>query len=161
MRNQIIIFSILFFIVLTSCKTKPPVETKEGNPQNVTTQNTQSEYPTEPGTCKIQGYVIKILPIDKTISDEPCKSFACKAQVVITKTRGCGFGVQRKPIDGDTLEINFIHSMVASQEFKKVYPAKVNLPGLKPDQLFEAQIKIKLLPMDKLFYEIGTYELVH
>jgi hypothetical protein len=160
MKSQIKSIAVLFFILLISCKTKPPVKTMEGNQQNQPIQNNQSAYPTEPGTCKIQGYLIKIFPLDQTITDEPCKSFACKAQVVITKTRGCGFGVQHKPIDGDTLEVNFIHSLASSEEFKTVYPAKVNLPGLKLEQLFEAQIKIKPLPMEKIAYEIGNYELV-
>lgn len=121
---------------------------------------TQAAYPTEPGTCIIQGFIVKIYPVDQSSSDEPCKSFPCKADVVITKTRSCGFGVNSKPVEGDTILVNFVHSIASSEAFKNVYKAQVYLPGLLQDQLFDAQIRIKMLPMDKFAYEIGNYEIV-
>jgi hypothetical protein len=101
-----------------------------------------------------------VLQNDTTQTDEPCKSFPCKARVIITKSSACGFGVHQKPVQGDTLEVKFIHSLAPSEEFKGVYKAQVRLPGLKQDQLFEAQMRIKLMKMDKLSYEIGNYNLV-
>jgi hypothetical protein len=155
---RILSFCFIFFI---SCKTATTKKKSIENKSNKdTTIATQSVYPTEPGTCIVQGYILSIFTIDKSNMDEPCKSFPCKANVIITKSGACGFGVHQKPVAGDTLLVNFTHSLVPSQEFNKVYPAKVSLPGLKQDQLFEAQIRIKLMPMDKLTYEIGNYELV-
>jgi len=159
------IFTLLLLIILSgfACKTKSlsqtiPLDNKFNVQQST---NQPSVYPTEPGTCLIQGYILSILPIEETNIDEPCKSFACKANVIITKSSSCGFGVAVKPSAGDTLLVNFLHSIASSEVFKKVYPAKVILPGIKQDQLFEAQIKIKLLPNDKLNYVIGNYELIH
>lgn len=160
-----LILSLLVLIILTglACKTKSQSQTKSTeNKFNVQQYTNQpSVYPTEPGTCLIQGYILSILPIDETNMDEPCKSFACKANVIITKSSSCGFGVSVKPSAGDTLLVNFLHSIASSEVFNKVYPAKVILPGIKQEQLFEAQIKIKLLPNDKLNYVIGNYELIH
>ena len=156
---RILSYCFIFFI---SCKTTKPNKEKshDNKSKNDLTISTPSVYPTEPGTCIVQGYIISIVTVDKLNMDEPCKSFPCKANVIITKSGACGFGVHQKPVAGDTLLVNFTHSLASSQEFNKVYPAKVILPGLKQDQLFEAQIRIKLLPMDKLAYEIGNYELV-
>ncbi|HRG57958.1 MAG TPA: hypothetical protein PK323_03320 [Bacteroidia bacterium] len=153
---------IIYSFTLFSCKTKP-VSTSPKNQQTIenTNNNQVTVYPTEPGTCMIQGVLIKLLPNDASLEDEPCKSFPCKGLVVITKCRACGFGISNKPIEGDTLEVKFLHSTVSSDEFKGVYPAKVVLPGLKLDQLFEAQIKIKLSPGEILKYEIANYELIH
>lgn len=155
---SIILCPVLALII--SCKTKATLQKPAKEKMEVAT-NQPTAYPTEPGTCIIQAYIIEILPIDKSIIDEPCHSFPCKARIVISKSNSCGFGVQRKPVVGDTLEVKFIHSLASSDEFKKVYPAKVVLPGLKQDQLFEAQIKIKMLPMEILVYEIGNYQPVH
>lgn len=161
-KAQFLIFAA--FCLVLACKTKSSSQTTQATSITGATekpvQPSQTAYPTEPGTCVIQGYIINILPIDKTAGDEPCKSFACKANVIITKSHSCGYGVHKKPVEGDTLQINFIHSLAPGNEVKKVYPAKVNLPGLKVDQAFEAQLKIKLLPMDKLSYEIGFYEVL-
>lgn len=145
-----------------SCKTKTPNKVSTTNNIHPTQAPAAAPtaYPTEPGTCVIQAYIIKIIPVDTTFVDEPCKSFQCKAHVIVTKSSACGFGVYKKPLAGDTLEVNFIHSLASSEASKKVYPARVNLPGLKEDQLFDAQIRIKLLPMEKLVYEIGNYDLV-
>jgi hypothetical protein len=158
-KYRILCYCLIFII---SCKTATTTKEKslQNNTKSDVTNATQSVYPTEPGTCIVQGYIISVVAIDKSIMEEPCKSFACKANVIITKASACGFGVHQKPVAGDTLLVNFIHSLASSQEFNEVYPAKVSLPGLKQDQLFEAQIRIKLLPMDKLTYEIGNYELV-
>lgn len=153
---------LLYFFTLFSCKTKP-ASTSSKNQQVIenTNNNQVTAYPTEPGTCMIQGVLIKLLPNDASLESEPCKSFPCKGLVVITKCRACGFGISQKPIEGDTLEVKFLHSTASSAEFKSVYPAKVVLPGLKLDQLFEAQIKIKLSPGEVLKYEIANYELLH
>jgi hypothetical protein len=164
MKNNLKIIALIFtiFNAATSCKVKKP--TTQKNQINNTSQNTSSTnpapYPTEPGTCVIQGYVLIVLQNDTAQKDEPCKSFPCRAKVVITKSSACGFGVHQKPVQGDTLEVNFIHSLSPSEEFKGVYKAQVRLPGLKQDQLFEAQMRIKLMMMDKLAYEIGNYDLV-
>jgi len=158
--NKMVCVTMLLFVLMLSCKTKTSNQHVEKDQivLNASKQNQQTAYPTEPGTCVIQAYILKIYPIDNTASDEPCKSFPCNAQIVITKTSACGYNVYRKPVIGDTLDVNFIHSLVSSDAFKKVYPAKVILSGLKQDQMFEAQIKIKLLPMEKVSYEIGNYE---
>lgn len=146
-----------------SCKTKVPANSnrKENVAPNPISTNQQTPYPTEPGTCMIQGYVVQILSSEIQEVDEPCKSFPCKASVIITRSHSCGFGVPHKPLAGDTITVYFKHAMVGSKEFKKVYTTQLNLPKLNQEQLFEAQLKIKLLPMEKLAYEIGTYELVH
>jgi hypothetical protein len=154
-----IIATVLQTFLFPSCKTQPksaPIKA-----ENKPTANKPTPYPIEPGTCIIQAFTTKIYPVNKNESNEPCKSFACKAQIVITKTMGCGFNVQKKPTVGDTIEVNFIHSLASSDDFKEVYSAKVNLPGLMLEQLFEAQIKIKLLPADKIYYEIANYDVIH
>lgn len=164
MNNNFRIIALLFtgFVLSISCKVKAPA--KEKKQENITPNNTANSkpgpYPTEPGTCVIQGYIISLLKNDSTQIDEPCKSFPCKAKVVVTKSGGCGFGVSQKPVEGDTLDVNFTHSIASSEEFKGVYKAQVRLQGLKVDQLFEAQIRIKLRPMDKLSYEIGNYDIL-
>ncbi len=162
MKFKVAIFQILFFgcIFFISCKTTNTPKKKSTLNQSHSESTQPAVYPTEPGTCVVQGYILSLIPVDKSILDEPCKSFPCKANVIITKAGACGFGVHQKPAAGDTLLVNFTHSLVSSEEFKKVYPAKVILPGLKQDQLFEAQIRIKLLPTDRLTYEIGNYDLV-
>jgi hypothetical protein len=162
--------SIITILILFACKTKTPAQaigndknhepTQEKNKEQIRSKSQPTAYPTEPGTCVIQGYIISILPIDPVNSNEPCKSFPCKANVVITKCHSCGFGVAKKPVEGDTLEVHFIHSLAPSETFKSIYPAKINLSGLKQDQPFEAMIKIKLLPSEKLYYEIGNYEVL-
>lgn len=149
-------------ITLFSCKTKQATVAPKNQQTVQNTDNKQvTVYPTEPGTCMIQGVLIKLLPVDVALEDEPCKSFPCSGLVLVTKCRACGFGVSSKPMEGDTLEVKFIHSTASSEEFKSIYPAKVVLPGLKLDQLFEAQIRIKLSPGDILKYEIANYELIH
>ena len=155
-------FILLLVMLIASCKTKPASNTQplNANADEKPANNKQAPYPTEPGTCNIQGFIYFIFPIDKLNSEEPCKSFPCKARVVITKIKSCGFGVSSKPNPGDTLEVNFIHSLASSRDFIKVYPAKVILPGLKQDQLFEALMKIKILPMEKFSYEISSYSLL-
>jgi hypothetical protein len=164
MKNKFVFIYVIgcSFIFSISCKTKAPSNAVISENTNQTSGLTSkpSTYPTEPGTCVIQGYILNIIPMDNAMLDEPCKSFPCLANVIITKSGACGFGVYQKPVVGDTLPIKFIHSIASSEVFKTVYPAKVILPGLKPDQLFEAQIRIKLMPMDKLAYEVGDYELV-
>jgi len=164
-RSKVHFLILASLCMVFACKTKSASQTSNATSTSVNTakpvEPSQTAYPTEPGTCVIQGYIIDILPIDKSSGDEPCKTFPCKANVIITKCHSCGYGVHKKPLEGDTLQINFIHSLAPANEVKKVYPAKVNLPGLKADQPFEAQLKIKLLPMDKLSYEIGFYEVLH
>ena len=144
--------------LINSCKTKQTPSNGSANKSSAQQQQA-TVYPTEPGTCIIQGYAINIYPPDAS-ADEPCRSFSCRAKVVVTQCRSCGYGVPKKPVEGDTLDIKFIHTLASSEEFKKIYPAKVILPGLKKDELFEAQLKIKLAPGDKLLYDITTYELM-
>jgi hypothetical protein len=164
MNNNFRIIALLFtgFVLSISCKVKAPAKEKkqESNTTNNTAISNPAPYPTEPGTCVVQGYIISLLKNDSTQNEEPCKSFPCKAKVIITKSRGCGFGVYQKPVEGDTLDVNFTHSIASSEEFKGVYKAQVKLQGLKTDQLFEAQMRIKLRPMNKLSYEISNYDIV-
>jgi hypothetical protein len=159
---SIVIF-LFHMVFVFSCKTSSPSKAiaADNKQQTLSNSSNQTAYPTEPGTCVIQAYIISIIPINNVDLDEPCKSFPCKANIIITKCNACGFGVQRKPIVGDTLEVNFTHSIMPSQQIKDVYPTQVNLPGLKQDQLFDAQMRIKFLPSEKLAYEIGNYDLVH
>lgn len=141
-----------------TCKTK---SYKNSSNSSVSSENKQQPtvYPTEPSTCIIQGYAVQIFPPNAQ-SDEPCRTFSCKAKVVLTQCRSCGYGIAKKPVLGDTLMINFIHTLASSEEFKKIYPAKVILPGLKQDQMFEAQLRIKSVPGDLSRYEIASYELL-
>lgn len=154
------IIVVLLILLFQSCKTgtKVPVKTKTEIPEK--SDKMETVYPTEPGTCVIQGYLNYIFPVDTTSQEEPCKSFPCKATAIITKSRSCGFGVQKAPQAGDTIVLKFIHSIAKSEDFKKVYPAKIVLPGLKVEQLFEAQVKTKIIPGDLIVYEIDDYELL-
>ena len=157
---------IFTLFLLVACKTKTPAQAvttdkkQENKKENLVPKSQPTAYPTEPGTCVIQGYIINILPKDPNNINEPCKSYPCNAKVIITKCHSCGFGLAKKPVEGDTLEVHFTHSLASSEEFKSVYPAKVILTGLKQDQPFEAMIKVKLLPSEKLYYEIGNYEVL-
>lgn len=169
-KNYTWYLSLITTLFLFACKTKTPAQAvthekkttqlQEKNTNKIATKAQPTAYPTEPGTCVIQGYIINILPINPANLDEPCKSFHCKANVVIMNCHSCGFGVAKKPVEGDTIEVNFIHSIAPSETFKSVYPAKVVLSGLKQDQPFEAMIRIKLLPSEKFYYEIGNYEVM-
>jgi hypothetical protein len=160
-KLMVMMLALVGIVHSLGCRTKTVTLKSDATQSNTVSVNEQTTYPTEPGTCIIQGYLIHIFPVDRNETDEPCKSFPCKALMIVTKSRSCGFGVQNKPVNGDTLSVNFIHSLASSEEFKNVYPAKVILPGLPVDRLFEAQIKIKIAPGDKLRYEISDYELLH
>jgi hypothetical protein len=159
MKNSLILL-IAIGCSLYACKAG---HNKQSNPpKNVQDSKTEqvSVYPTEPGTCIVQGYVSEILPVDTAAQSEICKSLPCMARVVITQCRSCGFGVPLKPAVGDTLNVNFIYSLLSSNEYRMLYPTKVILPGIKTEQLLEAQIKIKLLLGDQISYQIAEYELL-
>jgi hypothetical protein len=149
---------ILAACSIVACKTNQH-KNSSNTPVSGELKKQPTVYPTEPGTCIVQGYAVLIYPPDAQ-SDEPCRSFSCKAKVVLTQCRSCGYGIAKKPAVGDTLEINFIHSLASSEEFKTIYPAKVILPGLKQDQMFEGQLRIKSAPGDLFLYEITSYELL-
>jgi hypothetical protein len=102
MNNNFRIIALLFtgFVLSISCKVKAPAKEKkqESNTTNNTAISNPAPYPTEPGTCVVQGYIISLLKNDSTQNEEPCKSFPCKAKVIITKSRGCGFGVSQNQL---------------------------------------------------------------
>ena len=123
-----------------------------------TAVNKPAPYPTEPGTCVIQGYYTEIININETM-DEPCKSFPCMAKVVITKIGSCGFGIETVPSVGDTIPVHFIHTLASSAETAALHKTPINLPGLKADVPFEAQLKIKKRPQSQT-YEVGNYEII-
>ena len=62
----------LCFIFFISCKTATTKKkSTENKSKKDTTIATQSVYPTEPGTCIVQGYILTIFTIDKSNMDEP------------------------------------------------------------------------------------------
>ena len=70
--------------------------------KNITTNHATTKnpaggtvYPTEPGTCIIQAYLIQ--------QAEPIvDGQSCKANGIVTQVRNCGFGINQKPAAGDT-----------------------------------------------------------
>lgn len=127
---------------------------------NTETPTSPMAYPVEPGTCMMQAYVLNIYLTNKDENQEPCKSYPCVADVVITQWRSCGYGVENKPHEGDTIKVKFIYSLVPSDEFNKVYPARVYLPGLTVNTAFEARVHIKNDLQAPIRYEVGNYEIL-
>ncbi len=159
-----------FFIAVTfclfgACKTtlknqQGSTSTNAPNKQSKLEQTTNT-YPVEPGTCKIMASVFNILNFESDTKKSPCHAYHCQAYIIIMKSYSCGYNIPKTLLEGDTLLVHFTRTLVSSNEYKSPDPNDIFLPGLKNDQLFDAQIKINEDEQGHIFYEIKNYELIH
>ena len=91
---------------------------------------------TNPGTCSIEGEIIKVIEPFSADSGSICAKYPCRAKVRILKVFGCGPAASIPPGD-EPVEMQFAYTLHNTD----ILPGmKAHFPGLKKGDVFLATV---------------------
>ena len=109
-----------------------------------------------PMSCRVEGRVLRVLPIGDVDSGSVCSRYPCKALVRVIDVSLCGQAVSAPLHAGDTVTVNFAYTLektsVAIPSMKATYP------GLKKGNHFIANVEQRLAPGSGGSYTVYDYQ---
>lgn len=103
---------------------------------SIQAQVTPSAY--APGTCRIEGKVIRICKANKNDTGTLCLTYPCDAMIRITKVLGCGSSVTSPLNKNSMIKVHFEYTL---HNTRKLFPnMKTHYPGLRKRSCFVADI---------------------
>ena len=95
---------------------------------------------TNPGTCNIEGEIIKVIETSPADTGNICAKYPCRAKVRILKVFGCGSAASMPPGD-EPVEVQFAYTLHNTD----ILPGmKAHFPGLKKGDVFLATVTAHL-----------------
>jgi hypothetical protein len=136
--------AVCFLLVLFSrCKTH---STAEANKPNGPADN--------PGSCRIEATIIRILLSDSQDTADICFKNPCDAIVRVDRIKHCGSAASVTPDENGEIAVHFSKPFITVSD-NSTAPSK---EGLKAGSHFSALVESHLAIGDKMNYVIHSYE---
>lgn len=91
-----------------------------------------------PGTCRIVGKIVAVLPARDPDPQSPCGQAPCRALVRVQRVIGYGVAFEPTLAEGQEIKLYFTFTLMPTEKY---FPELTHpLPGLQVNGLFEANI---------------------
>jgi hypothetical protein len=111
-----------------------------------------------PGTCRLVGRVVAVLPQKDPDKQAPCGRVPCRARVRIERLLGYGAAFHPPLAEGQEIQVYFTFTLSPTGKY---FPELASpLPGLKAGSLFEADMTGPAAPaaIPDSWFRVGTYK---
>lgn len=142
---------------------RPQKSTREGK----TTQQAAKAYPVSPGsqaqrippgTCRLVGKILAILPQRDADRQSPCGQAPCRARVRVQRILGYGAAFQPPLAEGQQIKVYFTFTLSPTGKY---FPELASpLPGLRVGSVFEADITAltEAATTPQIWFRVTTYK---